>query len=235
PAAELARPYVASLKAIRARDEDDEGNPDGGVKARLLKLYSSDLIANAYVMYQSSGEALYTPHSELGEGEVVGVEYFTGPSRGELKRKGFTRKELVVAEPALSPQSKVARLVRTELPSVSQRQWRGFFAKVCGQILKEPGMDTFLQYLLLVRTLECAGAGDAELEAELEPVLRRTRDDNIDLAVRWMVPGDAEAEKARQRAREALLRMGDLSEVWKKAEARADERRGAVFAPPRLV
>lgn len=237
PSVALAREYQTYLEGIRDRHENADGASDAGIKSQLFNLYSSDLIANVYVLKnETSGTTIYVPtDAEVPDNSpLASVDFYAG-FNGEVKSRTVTVRELASRTPVLAPQAKIAKVLRTELPDVAPAEWAPFFEKLSSRILEEPELDDFLRYFLLVRTLEYAAAGDVGLRRELEPYLRRLRDDRIDLAARWMVPNDPDAEKSRRFAQEALARLGDLSGVWDAAQEGMGEMEQRLLRAPRAI
>lgn len=236
PSVALATEYKAYLDSVRNRYEDGEGDSGEGIQSQLLNLYSSDLIAAAYVLKnRTTGTTFYVPsNAEITTTNLASIQYYVG-FNGDLKSQTIDVSELISRAPALAPQAKIANRLRAALRDVTPSEWPSFFKTYSTQILKEPELDDFLRYFLLVRTLEYAAAGDAALQRALEPSLQRLRDDRIDLAARWMVPNDPEAAKSRRFAQEALARLGDLSSVWDAARESTGEIERRIFQTPRSI
>lgn len=236
PSVALASEYKAYLESIRNRYEDSEGDGSEGIQSQLLNLYSSDLIATAYVLKnKATGTRFYVPSDEDITGtNLASVQYYAG-FNGDLKSETIEISDLTSRSPVLAPQAKIAKTFRAELPDVAPGEWQSFFKTYSARILQEPELDDFLRYFLLVRTLEYAAAGDWGLQRELEPYLQRLRDDRIDLAARWMAPNDPDTGKSRRFAQEALARLGDLASVWNAARERTGEIERQIFRTPRSI
>ena len=230
PDHEMMSEYEAYLASAMRRYEDD-GDPDEGMIRRMQSLYNSKFIKEAFTLRTDENKTYYVPQPKkekdlIGE---FGVDYLIG-FNGETKRAKFSAGQILTKGTETPAQVGIAAKVRARIISVGLDEWSDYFQELMTTLINADKVDPFLRYLLILKTVEYAGRGDAILEEELAPLRDRLSNAQIDQSVAWMDPTNANAESARQSAKEVLEQLPAVEELFGRASARRKQFESLVFA-----
>ncbi len=230
PDRELLGRYETWLVSILRRFAEN-GDPDEGVRQRVLSLFNSKFIREAHVVEDVDGKSYYLAKPETTAfGDVTSIVYQVG-FNGETKQVTFSKnKRLKSDRSSAPPQQQIASSVRKDLKNITLEGWNDYFHKLTTTIVKSNEMNPFLRYLLVLKTLEFAGRGDSLLETELDGLLEKLNDDAIDRSVPWMDPESSTAKFARDRAIELLAEVPQLSPIFENAHKRQEQLERDLFS-----
>lgn len=226
---ELLKKYETWLGSIQRRFSE-EGDPDEGILRKMAVLFGRPFIKDGNVLRDIDGKTYYLKASQDFTGKTgkqpVSFEYLIGFSNELRKSKDVTADKLATSATAPPPQAEIAAKVKVSIRDAGLENWREYFLTLSESLLSANRIDPFLRYLLVMKTLEYASAGDLFLEEELAAALDILNDDDVDRSVAWMDPMNEAADKARKRAAELLLRLPSLEAMFTKAgERQADFER----------
>ena len=230
PDRELVAHYEAFLASVLRRFEDD-GDPDEGIQRRLFNLFNGKFIKEANVLRDNEGNTYYLQKTPKF-GSLTNIYYLTG-FNGESDNVSLKSENLLTPTPVAAPHQEIAAKARTMIRSTPIDRWRDNFHELITALLKADKVDSFLRYLLVLKTLEFAGRGDLFLETELSPILEALNDDEIDRSVPWMDPKNKSAIAARSRASEHLstVSIDSMGTIFTAASKRQGQFEHTLFAP----
>lgn len=208
--------YEECLKTFQRQFAGD-GNGSVGTRGKLRSLFSNPLVSGSFVLRDQDGSAYYLKDARDFSGmDPVTFMHVVG-ANGETRKHTLRSAKLLRSKTEPPPQRELARAVLRELAETDSRTWDPFLLDTAQSLLKERTVDAFLRYLLLLRTLEWAGEGNAWLKEELAPVITKMGSDRIDLSAEWMDPQNAVANAERQKVKDLFPEADDLKEAWRRA------------------
>lgn len=243
PSALAIRDYVALLRHVASREEDDSGDEKEGLRSKLVDLFSGPLIDNVDVIEFKDGKTYYvkTPFDgrkyEDKKDETISFRHIVG-FNGETRQKNPKVREFMSLKSHASPQSEVSLEIRSKIKGAALSGWKektGWektlldITTLLRSGVKSGEIDPFFRYYLLLRVFEFAGDGSVFLETELQPILAMLRDEKINPSTRWMDPEDASSARMRRLAEDKLKLVGNLKPIWDRAQKREQDFRDQLF------
>ncbi len=227
PGRDQLRQYQTWLESVQRRFAED-GDSAEGAQQKLARLFNGKFIRDGHTLSEKAGVTYYLKEeTEVKEG-LFGFQYLIG-FNSETKRITKSSDELTTKRTVPPPQQALAKAVRSEMNQLTLENWVETHRNLAETIMMAAEVDTFLRYLLLFKTLEYAAAGDHFLEQELEPVLKKLDDDEIDRSVAWMDPFNKSANDARSRAQELLDQLPPLEPLFQQAKTKQQAFEDGVF------
>lgn len=229
---------TAPAIAARLRPAVARARPDGagGLLKTLREVFEFPLLKDSYTLELKN---------ELKNG---GTYHLAAPSTRDGKRVRFMRfiswslpdpavldaDDLVTVASPRSPQNLLSAKAGEILRRSETSNWNESLSELAVAIQVEPGLDPFLRWWLLRRTLSDAGEGDLFLTRSLSRLLDDLQSDAIDPSAMWMNPEREDAAPSRQAAERVLAKLSAarIAAAFDDAAKAADRARAAeAFAP----
>jgi hypothetical protein len=223
--------YQTWLNAVLLRFAD-EGDPDEGLRQKLIKLFSSKFVKDGHILRDTDGHTFYLPEARTDSfGSVVSFLYVVDYNGTTKRTKDLKPADIPNFKSVSPPQQEIAAKVRTSLKEIGINNWQTSLREITETWLKATAVDPYLRHKLVTQTLEYAGSGDPLLEQELAPVLKNLNDDDLDKTVAWMDPYNKKAEDSRKRAALLLTLVPPLEPIFANAVKRQEDFEREVLAP----
>lgn len=217
PYVDIVREYVTYLECIRRRVEGVDGDSDEGVNVKVNQLFSGPLMEDVDLLKSKDGELYYlTEKADFSANTQASFQFMIGFD-GKTAGTAMLVNQLVSSRSVPAPHAEIARTVRRGEWIGKIEQWEPYFEKLTSSIYDNAELDSFLKYLLLLRTLEYAAEGSPSLAVTLKDEITELRQAKVDLTLRWMDPRNEEIEPSRKEASRALGRLKGLASAWKES------------------
>ena len=226
---------ISMLQAARAANDESEDGPS----RKLSKVFSNPLVDGLWSVSTGSGKVYYSMVEPFRNSAGIQIKAVRGvPTEGS---RDFPVKVLgrddQPSQPALSPQSRVAKKVTGLLTGMSAtpESWDKTMAEIILAIRNEAEMDPILQLLLLSRTMSLASEGSYALKKCLDSTIATIKDpaNDIDFDAHWFNPDDHAADIVRRKARAVLVKVPALTNLAADAKANRDLLNARIHRPYR--
>lgn len=184
---------------------------------------------------EKTGDIFYADAAPLKEKSNLVFDYFSTPSGDQtipkrLLLNDFPDFDEKKRDDWLSPQSKMAASILTELQDLKEPDFEATVARLVTRILQEePQLDPILRLLLAERMLKAGSDGSVYIAARCEKTLDEIADAGIPKLTNWVDYEDLQTKKLRVTA-EAFLEKQSTN-IIKAAMAAQEDRDSAKLEP----
>lgn len=204
---EKRKPYLE--KVVKRKDID--------IAELKYPLSQSKFMNNLWMIVDTDNQRYYCPKApENISDRTLRIEYLVDSTNPPKTR---TLPPSKVAWKGRAPQNELADFAKNKLQQLGDDNWdKTFYAlanKIKKQLAMEPSLDPVLGLDLLRRVLQTGCDGSSHFEEIFQDVIEEIDNSGIDFSVAWYLPGDEEAQEARQNATAVVDGFVDFQELAK--------------------
>lgn len=213
--------YVAFLKGVAQRDEEDSESAAAGLRKLfadsmvgdlwILRAEQKDKVEKIYYLKQDVSREVEAARrrSEGGQSEILNIHHYVG---FDGSMRSYPLQANSIRETKRAPQSKLADEVKQLPRDFGGKNWDAYMIKIIKRLQTDPDFDPIPQVLLLKRVLDLAGKGSHPLKLALQARAQAIEQANLDVTIAWIDP-EIDASSVREQAADVVKKLPPLDDV----------------------
>lgn len=204
PAPTLLEERLAALKAIAAREPED----DEAISRTLENIFESPLMRDCYFLARTDGKTFYCKEAPDVRASSIRLEFFED-TVGKRQSGDSVRLDLAVKPYVqLSAQSKAIPAIERAIENL-EVDFETSMTTIVESILDPPNIDPVLQLLLVEALLQIGSKGSLFIQQECAEGIEAMAAVDISRASNWVVPTD-ELDRERKLARREMAKINTV-------------------------
>lgn len=199
------------------------------IATKLYEPLNNPTVAGLFLIETSDGKKYYAqelPRSTQGNWDVRYLKSF------DLKKGAKLIPEEKVIDRNPAPQSTFSRATTLLLDKLTPETWDQTFLTTISSLYDDKRMDPLLKLQLLSLFIEIARQGSLPLDTAFARPVELIANAQLDPAVNWLDPDDADGAKARTKAEDLLKRLDAIRTAAPAAAKVAADLKAGLNRPP---
>jgi|GEM_PF-580153 len=209
-------------------------NAEGTLTDHFRTVFDGKAISSSFLIkpekagdVEKAGEQFYADAAPLIEKNSLVFDYFTTPSGDQTIAKKLSANEFPYAasrkrDDWLSPQSKLAASILTQLEGVKEPDFEATVARLVTRILQEElSLDPILRLLLVERMIKAGSDGSVYIASRCDKAMDEIAGAGIPKLTNWVDTQDLQTKKLRVTA-EAFLEKNSMPIIEAVTAAQTD-------------